>query len=65
MSQGLTMDASVTVSNVPNQNMLAFVEKQRMQDFFFHKITLTFSLLVLFALMGIIVSLIINAWPAF
>ncbi|MFM9992617.1 MAG: phosphate ABC transporter permease subunit PstC [Burkholderiaceae bacterium] len=50
---------------MPTQGMLAVVKKQRLQDFFFHKITLTFSLLVLFALMGIIVSLIINAWPAF
>jgi phosphate transport system permease protein len=65
MSQGLIMDASVAVSNMPAQGMLAVVKKQRLQDFFFHKITLTFSLLVLFALMGIIVSLIINAWPAF
>ncbi len=65
MSQGLIMDASVAVNNMPTQGMLAVVKKQRLQDFFFHKITLTFSLLVLFALMGIIVSLIINAWPAF
>ena len=65
MSQGLIMDASVAVSNMPTQGILAVVKKQRLQDFFFHKITLTFSLLVLFALMGIIVSLIINAWPAF
>ena len=37
---------------------------QRIQDFLFHFVTQFFSLSVLFALMGIIVSLIINAWPA-
>jgi phosphate transport system permease protein len=45
--------------------MLAVVKRQRWQDFFFHKITMSFSLLVLLALAGIIVSLLINAWPAF
>ena len=47
------------------QRMLSIVKRQQIQDFFFHKITLTFSLLVLVALLGIIVSLFINAWPAF
>ena len=51
-------------SQVPDQNMLSVVKRQRIQDFFFHKITLGFSLLVLFALLGIIISLLINAWPA-
>jgi phosphate transport system permease protein len=37
---------------------------QRIQDFVFHKSTLFFALTVLFALIGIIVSLIVNAWPA-
>ncbi len=37
---------------------------QRVQDFIFHKSTLFFALTVLFALVGIIISLIINAWPA-
>ncbi len=47
------------------QRMLDIVKRQRIQDFFFHKVTLSFSLLVLVALLGIIVSLFINAWPAF
>ena len=47
------------------QRMLSIVKRQQIQDFFFHKITLTFSLLVLVALLGIIVSLFVNAWPAF
>jgi len=37
---------------------------QRLQDFIFHKATLFFALSVLIALIGIIISLIINAWPA-
>lgn len=45
--------------------MLAVVKKQRIQDFLFHKITLLFSVLVLLALAGILVSLLVNAWPAF
>ncbi|MBU3600645.1 phosphate ABC transporter permease subunit PstC [Polynucleobacter sp. 30F-ANTBAC] len=37
---------------------------QRIQDFIFHKSTLFFAMTVLLALIGIIISLIINAWPA-
>ncbi len=35
------------------------------QDFIFHKVTFSFALLVLLALVGIMVSLVINAIPAF
>lgn len=38
---------------------------QRVQDFIFHKLTLFFALSVLIVLLGIIVSLMIGAWPAF
>lgn len=44
--------------------LMAVVKRQRLQDFLFHKITWLFSMLVLVALLGIIVSLIIAAWPA-
>ena len=37
---------------------------QRFQDFLFHKITFAFALSVLMVLVGIIISLIIGAWPA-
>ena len=37
----------------------------KLPDFIFHKITFSFALLVLLVLAGIIVSLIISAWPAF
>jgi len=46
-------------------SMLAVVKKQRIQDFLFHKVTLLFSVLVLLALAGILVSLLVSAWPAF
>lgn len=39
--------------------------RQRVQDALFHRGTQLFSLLVLVALVGIIVSLFINAWPVF
>ena len=41
------------------------MRKQRIQDFFFHKITLLFAASVLVVLVGIIVSLAIGAAPAF
>ena len=40
------------------------MRNQRMQDFFFHKITLLFAASVLLVLVGIIISLIIGAAPA-
>jgi phosphate transport system permease protein len=54
-----------------NEQEIAFsalgltMRKQRMQDFLFHKVTFLFALSVLLVLAGIIVSLIIGAWPAF
>lgn len=45
--------------------MMAVVKKQRIQDFVFHKVTMLFAVLVLVALAGILVSLMISAWPAF
>lgn len=59
------MSASPTDNGMMKQSLLAVIRKQRLQDFFFHKITMLFSLVVLFALVGIIISLLINAWPAF
>ena len=68
MSTTLDMPApltdSLTAASV-DKSMLAVSRRQRIQDFFFHKITLLFSLLVLAALMGILISLLINALPTF
>lgn len=44
--------------------VMAVVRKQRLQDFVFHKVTWLFSMMVLVALLGIIASLFVNAWPA-
>jgi phosphate transport system permease protein len=48
-----------------NKKMLAVMRRQRVQDFLFHKLTLGFAVAVLLALAGIIISLVIGAWPAF
>jgi phosphate transport system permease protein len=59
------MNASASDSGLLDQRRLDVVRRQRLQDFLFHKVTLSFSLLVLAALAGILISLIITAWPAF
>ncbi|GJJ01638.1 phosphate transport system permease protein [Duganella rhizosphaerae] len=41
------------------------MRNQRIQDFIFHKTTMLFALSVLAVLLGIIVSLLVGAWPAF
>jgi phosphate transport system permease protein len=45
--------------------MASTMRRQRLQDFLFHKLTLGFALSVLVVLVGIIISLIIGALPAF
>ena len=47
------------------QSMLRVMRNQRIQDFFFHKTTMIFALSVLAVLLGIIISLMVGAWPAF
>ena len=53
------------IADLPSESMIAVARRQRLQDALFHRLTQFFSLLVLIALMGIIVSLFINAWPTF
>jgi phosphate transport system permease protein len=60
-----TMDSQTMPAETGNPNMAAIARRQRWQDIAFHRITQSFSLLVLLALVGIIISLLINAWPAF
>jgi phosphate transport system permease protein len=52
------------VSQVAQSAMHRTMRKQRVQDFIFHKVTMTFALSVLLVLLGIIVSLILGAMPA-
>ena len=70
----MSIEASMNSSNAQNEsvmtessqtNMVGIAKRQRFQDIVFHRLTQTFSLLVLLALTGIIASLFINAWPAF
>lgn len=66
-------DASMPSSRSPatlqdqrsDSAMMAVARRQQWQDMIFHRLTQAFSLLVLIALAGIIVSLFINAWPTF
>ncbi len=59
------MGTPPTTSGMMDPSMVAVVKKQRIQDFLFHKVTMLFAVLVLVALAGILVSLMISAWPAF
>jgi phosphate transport system permease protein len=54
-----------TAADLPSASMVAVAKKQRFQDALFHRLTQSFSLLVLIALVGIIGSLFYNAWPTF
>ncbi len=65
MSNAATMTINETTEDLPGANMIAVARRQRLQDAIFHRLTQFFSLLVLLALVGIIVSLFINAWPTF
>jgi phosphate transport system permease protein len=54
--------AAQAAENAPENKA---VRLQRLQDSLFHKVTFGFALSVLLVLTGIIVSLVIGAWPAF
>jgi phosphate transport system permease protein len=45
--------------------MVSIAKRQHLQDIIFHRLTQSLSLLVLAALLGIIVSLFVYAWPTF
>ncbi len=64
LDQGL-MNKTPADNSMAEQWRLDVVRKQRMQDFLFHKLTLSFSLIVLVSLVGILISLMVVAWPAF
>jgi phosphate transport system permease protein len=64
-SMAMTRSASQADEQRSNARMSAIAGRQRVQDAIFHRLTQSFSLLVLIALVGIIVSLFINAWPTF
>lgn len=51
-------------AGVSDDHLASIMRRQRWQDFVFHKVTLGFALTVLAMLTGIIISLMIGAWPA-
>ena len=61
-SQNLSQEES---GQAVSADMLAIAKTQRTQDSIFHRLTQSFSLIVLAALLGIIISLFVNAWPTF
>jgi phosphate transport system permease protein len=65
MNLGNTMSVPSMPAETGNPNMVSIARRQQLQDVFFHRTTQGFSLLVLVALTGIIISLFFNAWPAF
>lgn len=60
----MSMTPSEPANASASGQVLAVARRQRLQDNFFHLITWLFSMLVLVALLGIIASLFITAWPA-
>src|SRR5690606_22513264 len=60
----MVQDAAAQREAAFGKALMATMRRQRMQDFLFHKITFFFALSVLLVLLGIIASLMINAWPA-
>ncbi len=64
MSAAQTLPANDPATNDPGQR-LRIARRQRIQDVVFHRLTQAFSLIVLLALIGLIASLVINAWPTF
>ncbi len=46
------------------QHRQKVIRTQRIQDFFFEKVSMTFAMTTLVVLLGIIASLVISAWPA-
>ena len=65
MSLGTTMSPPITTAAPDNASMVSIAQRQRLQDAVFHRVTQLFSLVVLVALLAIIVSLFVNAWPTF
>ena len=65
MNLDTPMSATPDRAETGSPQMIQIARRQQIQDAIFHRLTQGFSLLVLLALMGIIVSLFINAWPTF
>ncbi len=64
MNLDLTLGSAAMSAAPDDSDRTAIARRQRWQDAVFHRLTQAFSWLVLAALSGIIVSLLVNAWPA-
>ena len=64
MSKFEIMTENAQSHSAPSRQALRIAKVQRVQDFLFHGITQFFACSVLITLLGIIISLVINAWPA-
>lgn len=58
------MSTGETSAGISDEALASIMRRQRWQDFLFHKVTMGFALSVLVVLSGIIISLMIGAWPA-
>lgn len=66
IAKGDTMPTSLQeTAEMISSDRSSKMKRQRMEDFLFHKVTMGFSLIVLASLIGIIVSLLVQAYPAF
>jgi phosphate transport system permease protein len=63
-SQNISNAENTQPAQLSAARMAAVMRRQRWQDFFFHKLTLSFASLVLVVLLGIIASLFLRAIPA-
>lgn len=59
------MSTPVQAHDLGHPHVLAIAKRQRLHDALFYRVSQAFAVLVLMALIGIIVTLFINAWPAF
>lgn len=64
MSKFEIMTENAQSHSAPSRQALRIAKVQRVQDFLFHGVTQFFACSVLITLLGIIISLVINAWPA-
>ncbi|MFN5267749.1 MAG: phosphate ABC transporter permease subunit PstC [Burkholderiales bacterium] len=65
MSSPRTADQPANLGRGPASSMVAIARRQQTQDFWFHKLTMLFSLVVLVSLIGIIASLLLQSLPTF
>lgn len=65
VTDSLSKASAPSQSQIDARSMAATMRRQRLQDFFFHKVTLGFAFSVFLVLLGIIISLVMGAAPAF